>query len=176
MADSFRLQSPFPPKGDQPRAIQELVRSLEAGNRFTTLLGATGTGKTFTMASVVAALNRPALVLGPNKTLVAQLCSEFRDFFPSNAIEYFVSYYDYYQPEAYIANSDTFIEKDSAINDEVDRLRHSATHAVLERRDTLVSPPFLASTASARRRITSTPSWSSALAKSCHASSSSTGS
>ncbi len=132
------MQAPFPPKGDQPRAIREIISSLEAGNRFTTLLGATGTGKTFTMASVIAALNRPALVLGPNKTLVAQLCSEFRDFFPSNAVEYFVSYYDYYQPEAYIANSDTFIEKDSAINDEVDRLRHSATHAVLERRDTLV--------------------------------------
>jgi excinuclease ABC subunit B len=138
MADRFRLQAPFPPKGDQPRAIQEVVRSLEAGNRFTTLLGATGTGKTFSMASVIATLDRPALVLGPNKTLVAQLCSEFRDFFPGNAVEYFVSYYDYYQPEAYIANSDTFIEKDSAINDEVDRLRHSATHAVLERRDTLV--------------------------------------
>lgn len=138
MADRFRLQAPFPPKGDQPRAIQEVIASLEAGNKFTTLLGATGTGKTFSVASVVAALNRPALVLGPNKTLVAQLCSEFRDFFPQNAVEYFVSYYDYYQPEAYIANSDTFIEKDSAINDEVDRLRHSATHAVLERRDTLV--------------------------------------
>lgn len=138
MADSFRLQAPFPPKGDQPRAIEQVIASLEAGNKFTTLLGATGTGKTFSMASVIAALNRPALVLGPNKTLVAQLCSEFRDFFPQNAVEYFVSYYDYYQPEAYIANSDTFIEKDSAINDEVDRLRHSATHAVLERRDTLV--------------------------------------
>jgi excinuclease ABC subunit B len=138
MANSFRLQAPFPPSGDQPRAIQELVKSIQAGNRFNTLLGATGTGKTFTVASVIAQLDRPALVLGPNKTLVAQLCSEFRDFFPSNAVEYFVSYYDYYQPEAYIANSDTFIEKDSAINDEVDRLRHSATHAVLERRDTLV--------------------------------------
>ena len=138
MANSFRLQAPFPPSGDQPQAIQEIVESIQAGNRFTTLLGATGTGKTFTVASVIAQLNRPAIVLGPNKTLVAQLCSEFRDFFPSNAVEYFVSYYDYYQPEAYIANSDTFIEKDSAINDEVDRLRHSATHAVLERRDTLV--------------------------------------
>lgn len=138
MADKFRLQAPFPPKGDQPKAIAEIIASIEAGNRFTTLLGATGTGKTFTVASVIAALNRPALVLGPNKTLVAQLCSEFRDFFPTNAVEYFVSYYDYYQPEAYIANSDTFIEKDSAVNDEVDRLRHSATHAVLERRDTLV--------------------------------------
>ena len=138
MANSFRLQAPFPPNGDQPRAIQQLVESIKSGNRFNTLLGATGTGKTFTVASVIAQLDRPALVLGPNKTLVAQLCSEFRDFFPTNAVEYFVSYYDYYQPEAYIANSDTFIEKDSAINDEVDRLRHSATHAVLERRDTLV--------------------------------------
>ena len=138
MANSFRLKAPFPPSGDQPRAIEEIVESIKAGNRFTTLLGATGTGKTFTVASVIAQLDRPALVLGPNKTLVAQLCSEFRDFFPNNAVEYFVSYYDYYQPEAYIANTDTFIEKDSAINDEVDRLRHSATHAVLERRDTLV--------------------------------------
>lgn len=138
MANSFRLNAPFPPGGDQPTAIEKVVESINAGNRFTTLLGATGTGKTFTVASVIEKLNRPALVLGPNKTLVAQLCSEFRDFFPNNAVEYFVSYYDYYQPEAYIANSDTFIEKDSAINDEVDRLRHSATHAVLERRDTLV--------------------------------------
>jgi excinuclease ABC subunit B len=138
MASSFRLKAPFPPSGDQPRAIAEVVESIKAGNRFTTLLGATGTGKTFTVASVIDQLDRPALVLGPNKTLVAQLCSEFRDFFPSNAVEYFVSYYDYYQPEAYISNTDTFIEKDSAINDEVDRLRHSATHAVLERRDTLV--------------------------------------
>ena len=136
MAHDFRLNAPFPPNGDQPQAIEQIVASIESGNRFTTLLGATGTGKTFTVASVIEKLNRPAIVLGPNKTLVAQLCSEFRDFFPSNAIEYFVSYYDYYQPEAYISNSDTFIEKDSAINDEVDRLRHSATHAVLERRDT----------------------------------------
>ena len=138
MANSFRLQAPFPPSGDQPNAIDKIVDSINAGNRFTTLLGATGTGKTFTVASVIEKINRPALVLGPNKTLVAQLCSEFREFFPHNAVEYFVSYYDYYQPEAYIANTDTFIEKDSAINDEVDRLRHSATHAVLERRDTLV--------------------------------------
>ncbi len=138
MANTFRLNAPFPPSGDQPQAIEKLVESIQSGNRFTTLLGATGTGKTFTVASVISRLNRPALVLGPNKTLVAQLCSEFREFFPQNAVEYFVSYYDYYQPEAYIANSDTFIEKDSAINDEVDRLRHSATHAVLERRDTLV--------------------------------------
>jgi excinuclease ABC subunit B len=138
MANNFRLNAPFPPSGDQPRAIEQLVESINSGNRFTTLLGATGTGKTFTVASVIEKINRPALVLGPNKTLVAQLCSEFRDFFPQNAVEYFVSYYDYYHPEAYISNTDTFIEKDSAINDEVDRLRHSATHAVLERRDTLV--------------------------------------
>ena len=138
MPSNFRLKAPFPPNGDQPRAIAQIVESINAGNRFTTLLGATGTGKTFTVASVIAQLNRPALILGPNKTLVAQLCSEFREFFPSNAVEYFVSYYDYYQPEAYISNTDTFIEKDSAVNDEVDRLRHSATHAVLERRDTVV--------------------------------------
>ncbi|MCA9792948.1 MAG: DEAD/DEAH box helicase family protein, partial [Candidatus Eremiobacteraeota bacterium] len=138
MANAFKLEAPFPASGDQPAAIAQLVESVKAGNRFTTLLGATGTGKTFTVASMLAELDRPALVLGPNKTLVAQLCSEFREFFPNNAVEYFVSYYDYYQPEAYIANSDTYIEKDSSINDEIDRLRHSATHAVLERRDSLV--------------------------------------
>lgn len=134
----FRLESPYPPAGDQPRAIDQLVESIEAGNRFTTLLGATGTGKTFTMAATIARLGRPALLLSPNKTLCAQLCSEFRDFFPSAAVEYFVSYYDYYQPEAYVASSDTYIEKDSSVNDEIDRLRHSATQAVLERRDSLV--------------------------------------
>ncbi len=138
MAKVFQLQAPFPASGDQPAAIEQLVESVEAGNRFTTLLGATGTGKTFTVAQMVARLGRPVLVMGPNKTLVAQLCSEFREFFPQNAVEYFVSYYDYYQPEAYISNSDTYIEKDASINDEVDRLRHSATHAVLERRDSLV--------------------------------------
>ncbi len=132
------MSAPFPPRGDQPRAIKGLLDSIRSGNRFTTLLGATGTGKTFTVASVIAELGRPALVIGPNKTLVAQLCSEFREFFPHNAVEYFVSYYDYYQPEAYIPNSDTYIEKDASINDEIDRLRHSATHAVLERRDTVV--------------------------------------
>jgi excinuclease ABC subunit B len=134
----YRLAAPFPPAGDQPRAIAEIVASLRAGNRFTTLLGATGTGKTFTMASVIAQMGRPALVMSPNKTLCAQLCSEFRDFFPEAAVEYFVSYYDYYQPEAYVASSDTYIEKDSSVNDEIDRLRHSATQAVLERRDSLV--------------------------------------
>ncbi|MHB2019093.1 MAG: excinuclease ABC subunit UvrB [Candidatus Xenobia bacterium] len=134
----FRLQSPFPPQGDQPKAIELLVQSVQAEQRHTTLLGATGTGKTFTMANVIQRLNRPTLVLCHNKTLAAQLCSEFRDFFPYNAVEYFVSYYDYYQPEAYIPTSDTYIEKDSSINDEIDRLRHSATQAVLERRDVIV--------------------------------------
>lgn len=134
----MKLVSPFPPSGDQPQAIEELVASLEAGNRFTTLLGATGTGKTFTMAQVIARLRRPALIMSPNKTLCAQLCSEFREFFPEAAVEYFVSYYDYYQPEAYVATSDTYIEKDSSINDDIDRLRHSATQAVLERRDAVV--------------------------------------
>jgi excinuclease ABC subunit B len=134
----MKLVSPFPPAGDQPAAIEKLVASLEAGNRFTTLLGATGTGKTYTMAQVMARLGRPALVMSPNKTLCAQLCSEFREFFPEAAVEYFVSYYDYYQPEAYVASSDTYIEKDASINDDIDRLRHSATQAVLERRDALV--------------------------------------
>lgn len=136
--NGFQLQAPFPARGDQPRAIEQLVEGISQGHRFLTLLGATGTGKTFTMASVIARLGRPTLVLSPNKTLCAQLCSEFRDFFPQSAVEYFVSYYDYYQPEAYVASSDTYIEKDASINDEIDRLRHSATQAVLERRDSLV--------------------------------------
>ncbi len=138
MTDTFHFEAPFPPGGDQPRAIEELVASVQAGNRFTTLLGATGTGKTYTVARLIERLNRPCLVMSPNKTLAAQLCSEFREFFPQNAVEYFVSYYDYYQPEAYIAGSDTYIEKDSSINDDIDRLRHSATQAVMERRDALV--------------------------------------
>lgn len=134
----FRLQAPFPPQGDQPKAIEQIDGGLLEGRRFTTLLGATGTGKTFTMANVIARQGRPTLVLSHNKTLAAQLCSELRDFFPDNAVEYFVSYYDYYQPEAYIATSDTYIEKDSSINDEIDRLRHSATQALLERRDVII--------------------------------------
>ncbi len=138
MPDVFKLCAPFPPRGDQPRAIDELVASVEAGNRFTTLLGATGTGKTFTVASAIQRLGRPALIMSPNKTLAAQFASEFREFFKDNAVEYFVSYFDYYQPESYIPQSDTYIEKDSAINQDVDRLRHSATQAVLERPDTLV--------------------------------------
>jgi excinuclease ABC subunit B len=139
MNDSpFTLVAPYPPRGDQPQAIRTLVDSLRKGHRHQTLLGATGTGKTFTMASVIAELGKPALVISPNKTLAAQLCAEFREFFPQNAVEYFVSYFDYYQPEAYIPTSDTYIEKDSTINDEVDRLRHAATQAVLERRDVIV--------------------------------------
>ncbi len=124
--------------GDQPKAIAELEASINAGNKEQTLLGVTGSGKTFTMANIIADLNRPALVLAHNKTLAAQLCSEFKEFFPENAVEYFVSYYDYYQPEAYVPTTDTYIEKDSAINDEIDKLRHSATSALCERRDVIV--------------------------------------
>ena len=136
--DHFKLVSPFAPSGDQPEAIEALTRGVELGLREQTLLGVTGSGKTFTMASVIARVNRPTLVLAHNKTLAAQLCSEFREFFPENAVEYFISYYDYYQPEAYIAHTDTYIEKDSAINEEIDRLRHSATSALFERRDVIV--------------------------------------
>ncbi len=136
--DKFQLVSDFKPSGDQPEAITKLVQGVEYGLREQTLLGVTGSGKTFTMASVIEKLNRPTLVLAHNKTLAAQLCSEFREFFPNNAVEYFISYYDYYQPEAYIAHTDTYIEKDSAINEEIDRLRHSATSALFERRDVIV--------------------------------------
>ena len=135
---TFQLVSPYQPTGDQPQAIEKLVQGLRQGDRFQTLLGVTGSGKTFTMANVIAQMNRPTLVLAHNKTLAAQLCTEFREFFPHNAVEYFVSYYDYYQPEAYIPSSDTYIEKDSAINDEIDRLRHSATCALSERRDVII--------------------------------------
>ena len=130
--------SKYSPSGDQPQAIDKLAAGLKRGDKFQTLLGATGTGKTFTIANMIERVQRPTLVLAHNKTLAAQLCSEFRDFFGENAVEYFVSYYDYYQPEAYIPQTDTFIEKDSAVNDEIDRLRHSATQAVLERRDVVV--------------------------------------
>jgi excinuclease ABC subunit B len=136
--DKFILHSPFKPTGDQPQAIAALVDGLNRGETEQTLLGVTGSGKTFTMANVLAQVNRPALVLAHNKTLAAQLCSEFREFFPENAVEYFVSYYDYYQPEAYIPSTDTYIEKDSAINDEIDKLRHSATSALSERRDVII--------------------------------------
>ena len=134
----FKLHSEYKPSGDQPQAIEKLVRGVELGLDEQTLLGVTGSGKTFTMASVIEKLNRPTLVLAHNKTLAAQLCSEFREFFPENAVEYFISYYDYYQPEAYIASTDTYIEKDSAINDEIERLRHSATASLFERRDVIV--------------------------------------
>ncbi len=134
----FRLHAPYEPTGDQPQAIDTLVRGLELGLAEQVLLGVTGSGKTFTMANVIARMNRPTLVLAHNKTLAAQLCSEFREFFPENAVEYFISYYDYYQPEAYIAHTDTYIEKDSSVNEEIDRLRHSATSALFERRDVIV--------------------------------------
>ena len=134
----FKLVSEYKPTGDQPTAIESLVKGVEMGLDDQVLLGVTGSGKTFTMANVIAKLNRPTLVLAHNKTLAAQLCSEFREFFPENAVEYFISYYDYYQPEAYIAHTDTYIEKDSAINDEIERLRHSATSALSERRDVIV--------------------------------------
>ncbi len=136
--DHFKLHSSFQPMGDQPTAIDALVAGIENGIDEQVLLGVTGSGKTFTMANVIARLNRPTLVLAHNKTLAAQLCSEFRDFFPENAVEYFVSYYDYYQPEAYIPHTDTFIEKDASINDEIERLRHSATASLFERRDVIV--------------------------------------
>ena len=135
---NFELVSQYKPTGDQPEAIAKLVEGIQRGDKEQTLLGVTGSGKTFTMANVIAQLNRPALVLAHNKTLAAQLCSEFREFFPHNAVEYFVSYYDYYQPDAYIATTDTYIEKDSAINDEIDKLRHSATSALSERRDVII--------------------------------------
>lgn len=134
----FKINSKFKPMGDQPKAIDQLVDSINNGNKFQTLLGVTGSGKTFTMANIIERVQRPALILAHNKILAAQLCSEFREFFPNNAIEYFVSYYDYYQPEAYVPHTDTFIEKDASINQEIDKLRHSATSSLIERRDTIV--------------------------------------
>ena len=134
----FKLHAPYQPMGDQPRAIDMLVQGLNAGLSEQILLGVTGSGKTFTMANVIQSVNRPTLVLAHNKTLAAQLCAEFKEFFPENAVEYFISYYDYYQPEAYIAHTDTYIEKDSSINDEIERLRHSATSSLFERRDVIV--------------------------------------
>lgn len=136
--DKFELVSPYKPSGDQPQAIDKLVEGIEKGYRDQTLLGVTGSGKTFTMANIIAQMNRPTLILAHNKILAAQLCSEFKEFFPHNAVEYFVSYYDYYQPEAYIPSTDAYIEKDSAINDEIDKLRHSATLALAERRDVII--------------------------------------
>ena len=138
MPDKFILKSDFAPTGDQPGAIEMLADGIKKGMRFQTLLGVTGSGKTFTMANVIAKINRPTLVLAHNKTLAAQLCSEFREFFPENAVEYFVSYYDYYQPEAYIPGKDIYIEKDALVNDEIDKLRHSATSSLFERRDVII--------------------------------------
>ena len=136
--NKFKLKSPFKPKGDQPKAIDELVKGIVDGDVHQTLLGVTGSGKTFTMANVIEKANKPTLIIAPNKTLAAQLCGEFKEFFPENAVEYFVSYYDYYQPEAYIPRSDTYIAKDSSINDEIDKLRHSATFSLFERRDVII--------------------------------------
>ena len=138
MDEIFHLQAPFQPTGDQPQAIEALVQGINAGDEAQTLLGVTGSGKTFTMANIIARCNRPTLILEPNKTLASQICTEMRSFFPEDAVEYFVSYYDYYQPEAYIPSTDTYIEKDSAINDEIDRLRHSATAALSERRNVII--------------------------------------
>src|SRR3954467_14913432 len=134
----FKLDSAFTPTADQPKAVVSLAEGVEAGEHELTLLGATGTGKTMTMAATMEAVQKPSLVLAHNKTLAAQLCNEFRTFFPENAVEYFVSYYDYYQPEAYVPSKDLYIEKDSAINQEIDRLRHAATAAVFGRRDVVV--------------------------------------
>ena len=134
----FDIRTEFVPRGDQPGAIKGLAGLIERGEKFTVLLGVTGSGKTFTVAKVVEELGRPALVIAPNKTLAAQLFAEFRDLFPENAVEYFVSYYDYYQPEAYVPTTDTYIEKDAAINDEIDKFRHSATHSILTRRDVII--------------------------------------
>ena len=134
----FKLHAPYEPTGDQPQAIEKLVKGFKEGNQFETLLGVTGSGKTFTMANVIQALNKPTLIISHNKTLAGQLYGEMKEFFPENAVEYFVSYYDYYQPEAYVPSTDTYIEKDSAINDEIDKLRHSATMALIERRDVII--------------------------------------
>src|SRR5215217_2277401 len=134
----FKLHQPFPPAGDQPTAIEGLIEGIDDGLMYQTLLGVTGSGKTYTMANVIARAGRPAIVFAPNKTLAAQLYAEFREFFPQNAVEYFVSYYDYYQPEAYVPQRDLFIEKESQVNEEIDRLRHAATRSLLTRRDTLI--------------------------------------
>ena len=134
----FETASDYRPTGDQPSAIEELSRSIQGGERYQTLLGATGTGKTATMAWIVEQVQKPTLVIAHNKTLAAQLCNEFREFFPNNAVEYFVSYYDYYQPEAYVPHADLYIEKDASINDDIDRLRHAATSALFLRRDVVI--------------------------------------
>lgn len=134
----FKIHSKFKPTGDQPQAIESIVRGIESNDKFQTLLGVTGSGKTFTMANIIERVQKPTLVLAHNKTLAAQLCGEFREFFPDSNVEYFVSYYDYYQPEAYVPQTDTYIEKDASINDEIDKLRHSATSSLFERRDVII--------------------------------------
>ena len=134
----FKLHAPYEPTGDQPQAIEELVEGFNEGNQFETLVGVTGSGKTFTMANIIQHVQKPTLIISHNKTLAAQLYSEMKEFFPENAVEYFVSYYDYYQPEAYVPQSDTYIAKDSSINDEIDKLRHSATAALYERNDVII--------------------------------------
>ena len=136
--NKFKLVSKYQPSGDQPQAIEQLVDNIEGGEKAQILMGATGTGKTYTMSQVISKVNKPTLVIAHNKTLAGQLYGEFKEFFPENAVEYFVSYYDYYQPEAYVPSSDTYIEKDSSVNDEIDKLRHSATSALLERNDVIV--------------------------------------
>ena len=141
--DLYHLKSEFKPSGDQPAAIAALIEGVNNGEAFQTLLGVTGSGKTFTMANVIAKTKRPALILAHNKTLAAQLYSEMRDFFPENSVEYFVSYYDYYQPEAYVPSSDTYIEKDASVNDHIDQMRLSATKALLERQDVIIVEVFL---------------------------------
>ncbi|MFA4911898.1 MAG: DEAD/DEAH box helicase family protein, partial [Desulfobacteria bacterium] len=135
---NFKLVTEFIPRGDQPQAIEKLSNGLDAGERHQVLLGVTGSGKTFTMANVIEKVQKPTLVIAPNKTLAAQLFSEFKEIFPENAVEYFVSYYDYYQPEAYIPQSDTYIEKDASINEKIDKMRHSATRSLLERNDVII--------------------------------------
>ncbi len=134
----FKIHSDYKPTGDQPKAIEYLSNGIKEGKKFQTLLGVTGSGKTFTMANVIEKVQKPTLVLAHNKTLAGQLYSEFKEFFPENAVEYFVSYYDYYQPESYVASTDTYIEKDASINDEIDKLRHSATAALFERKDVII--------------------------------------
>ena len=136
--DKFILHSEYKPTGDQPQAIDALVQGFKEGNQFQTLLGVTGSGKTFTMANIIEKINKPTLIIAHNKTLAAQLYGEFKEFFPENAVEYFVSYYDYYQPEAYVPSTDTYIEKDSSINEEIDKLRLSATASLIERKDVIV--------------------------------------
>ncbi len=138
MSNLFKLHSPYSPTGDQPTAIKTLVESIQAGNDFQTLLGVTGSGKTFTIANIIKELQRPALIMAHNKTLAAQLAQEFKEFFPESAVHYFVSYYDYYQPEAFVVKSGTYIEKEATINEEIDRLRHAATESLLTRKDVII--------------------------------------